>query len=517
MVSAFSIRRMPTEVIPLAAMLSIPFIFAAWVQLPRFQLRRELFQTNRAYKQPLVVRIPTTYTTQDSSSGSSKLAADAGLIYYGTLAAKISIGTPSQTVRVTLDTGSSKLWARGSSCTASVSCPGAAGSLSFDPTLSSTFMTTSANVTNIATYGDGLVVLGVVGSDTVALAGISVPGSTVYYATSITIGTATLRTDGILGIAAGTLGVFPTLESQSISGHLLSTKILDSNIWGFWQNASAATTGLTYTDGLVTLGGIDEKLYSGNITWIDLMWKPSSIPASQSFNAQYWYTALTALNVGTTNVLTLSKGGSAYVFGQISSSGFVINTPLELPLLIDTGTTLCLLPQAMVDAIGSLLQAQQSTVLGVPLYGPNCSAIPFASLPTITFTIGGKILAVPPTGYTFANPKTGDYCTGAFVFQGSAAQYNGGILGNLILRSFYTLFDVSNRRIGFATPSMSGSGAGVTFQDPAANGTLAGTANTAPANGTITVGSASGASRVDFASTFSLLATVLVATLCLSS
>ncbi|TPX30329.1 hypothetical protein SmJEL517_g06085 [Synchytrium microbalum] len=415
-----------------------------------------------------IVRIPTKLSYRTASApnlgASVKLAvaADEGLKYSGALVGTVSLGTPAQTFGVILDTGSQTFWVRGYNCVRSASC--LATDTGFNPTKSTTYVAGSAVSFELGPYGDGLDAFGLGGIDTMVMAGISVAKSPFYYATNITVGSSSLGADGIMGIPAANLAN-SSFDQQYVPGTLAAAGALTSNIWGFWYNNSQTTVGTNYLDGQLSLGGIDTALYTGSISWAPLLWQPSTLPAALISLSAYWFVSLTSITVGSSGNVLSTTTAPAYA-GQKSSSGFAINGAGEIPFLVDTGTTLTILPTGVVAAIASALKAKTYAGAGTTgVYGPNCNSLAFTSYPNITFTLGGQTLTVPPTGYTIPDSNN-NYCNGFFIFQGSAsAPLNGGILGNLQQSNYYNLFDWSGRQIGFATPSVTGAGSGTSFSN----------------------------------------------------
>lgn len=116
-------------------------------------------------------------------------------------------------------------------------------------------------------------------------------------------------------------------------------------------------------------------------------------------------------------------------------------------VIADTGTSLIAMPTAQAQTLNGLLGA---TVLQAGEYQFDCTKI--ASLPTVTFTIAGRNFDLKGIDYVLqVQGQSGPQCISGFMGIDLPPQINFWILGDVFIGRFYTVFDVGNKQIGFAT------------------------------------------------------------------
>lgn len=265
--------------------------------------------------------------------------------YYG----PVSIGTPPQTFNVVFDTGSSNLWVPSVNCGLfNIACK---LHTKYDSTKSSTFV---KNGTTFAIqYGSGSL-SGIVSQDAVTLGGVTVKD--VLFAEAIKepgVAFIAARFDGILGFGYPEIsvnGMPPFFQAALASGAIKEAKFA----FALAKDASASS------GGELTLGGVDSSKYTGDFTYTPITIKG------------YWQFAATNVTVG----------------GEAFST--------EIKAIADTGTSLLAIPS---DVFKSLLTKLGSAVkpLAKGEYTVDCSSVD--SLPTLSFTIGGKLFTLEGSEY----------------------------------------------------------------------------------------------------------------------
>ncbi|KAL2093784.1 hypothetical protein ACEWY4_011096 [Coilia grayii] len=318
------------------------------------------------------------------------------LLFQGFYYGAISVGTPPQSVPVLFDTGSSNLWID------SVYCNSRACNVhqKFNPQSSSSFHWTSPRRMFNLQYGAGGMTA-YLGYDTVSVGGISVGNQVIGL--SATLGTAPTPFAGIVGLGypQNSAGGQPTFMDTMMQQNLLSYDCV-----AFYLSSGESGSEIAF-------GEVDYNKMRSQIYW------------SQVTVENWW---------------------------QINTQGFQINgqetgwCQQGCPTMVDTGTTQITMP---AQPFYSLMQSIGAQSYNDQFYVP-CNAV--SSLPTITFTIGGASFPVPATAYVDTSNPSNGYC-----FLGITKTYMNDlsgqpmwILGDVFLRLYYSVYDRSYNRVGFA-------------------------------------------------------------------
>lgn len=217
---------------------------------------------------------------------------------------EIAIGTPPQTFKVILDTGSSNLWVPSSGCT-SIAC---FLHTKYDSSASSTYIQNGSDFE--IRYGSGSL-SGFVSQDTLHLGDMKIEHQDFAEATSEPgLAFAFGRFDGILGLGYDSISVNRIVPPFY---NLVNQGLLDEPVFSFYLGDTANGDG---DQSEVYLGGINKEHYTGNLTRIPLRRKA------------YWEVDLDALTFGDDSV-------------DLDNTGAIL----------DTGTSLLAVPSTLAELL----------------------------------------------------------------------------------------------------------------------------------------------------------------------
>ncbi|RQM08830.1 hypothetical protein DH86_00002971 [Scytalidium sp. 3C] len=235
---------------------------------------------------------------------------------------------------------------------------------------------------------------------------------------------------GILGIGynssesnvfTGTGTVYPNLPEA-----MVKAGIIKSVAYSLWLND------LDSADGSILFGGVDTKKYTGNLISIPVQ------PDAQTDSISSFTVAFTSLSA------TSSSGTD-----QLTPAGYA------QPAILDSGTTITLLPDDIVNSVFSELGAQYDQEL-------QASVVPCAladNSGSLTFGFGG-------TGGPSISVSVSELVLPLTLEDGSSPRFNDGqeacqlglqpafdlpiLFGDTFLRSAYVVYDLINNRIALA-------------------------------------------------------------------
>lgn len=308
--------------------------------------------------------------------------------------APVKIG--GTTYDLIVDTGSSNTW-----CGAQSAC---------EP--SSTGQDTGNSVK--VSYGSGSF-SGEEYTDTVSFGGLTVQGQSVGAASS---STGFNGVDGIIGFGPVDLtentvsGVssVPTFMDNLYSQGSISTEVLGVS---FRPESGSDTSD---SNGELTLGGTDSSRYSGSISYFPQLQSGAA--------AAYWGISIAKMTYGST---TLSS----------STSG-----------IVDTGTTLIYIPSSAYSRFLSAAGGKTDSSSGLAVFSTKPTANVGITFGSTTFTLTPAQYLVPQAQYSFYGLSSGKYY--AWINDGGT-QGVTTIIGQKFLENYYSVFDTTNARIGFAT------------------------------------------------------------------
>jgi len=328
--------------------------------------------------------------TSSGSTGDVVISDYMNAQYYG----EIEVGTPGQKEQVIFDTGSSNLWVPNKK-------PWLSRHSVYNHGQSSTYHA-NGTVFKIQ-YGSGPV-SGVYSADDVAIGELKLKDFTfaeVDDTSGLGLGYRMGKFDGILGLGwdAISVGGVPTVMKA-----LMDSKQLGHPVFAFYLGNDQP--------GELLIGGIDEKHYSGDFTFVPLTSKT------------YWEVALHGVRLGTESVSTTRSA------------------------IVDSGTSLLAGPSAEVRAIAAKVGAK--SVLGKE-YTVDCSA----PLPALSFTLGGKAFELQKEDLILQ--QSGSSCIlGLMGVDVPAPRGPLWILGDVFMRKYYVQFDWGRQRIGVARVASAG-------------------------------------------------------------
>ncbi|OJD35448.1 aspartic-type endopeptidase [Diplodia corticola] len=332
----------------------------------------------------------------------------------------VTVGTPGQRIGLQIDTGSSDVWFP---YAGSTQCQEGQCESSFRPADSSTFEDVGENEFQIQ-YVDGTSITGDYIRDVLAIGDTEIRNMTMAVATD-----ADDTPMGIMGVGFiqdETLAQTDNTTYPNVPVQLLQQGHISSLAYSLWLNDLDASTGN------VLFGGVDSDKYSGNLIGLPIQ------PDSQSGEITSFTVALGGVNVK-------SSGGKS-VYSK---------TDLAVPAILDSGTTLTLLPDDIATDIINGVGARNTRDYG---YVVNCNIGDTGA--TIEFSFGGDggptisvgmdEMVLPLTD-TDGNParfrNSGEE---ACIFGIEPAGDAPILLGDTFMRSAYVVYDLHNRQIALA-------------------------------------------------------------------
>jgi len=316
--------------------------------------------------------------------------------------ATVGVGASASTYDLIVDSGSSNTWV--------------GATKKFTPTSTSTDTGHSVSVT----YGSGSF------SGTEWIDEVTLTSSLVIKSQSIGVASTSEGfegVDGILGLGPddGTedtvsgVGIVPTVTDNLLAQGTISQAVVGVSF--------EPTTTEEVTNGSLDFGGVDSSKIIGNVTFT---------PATSAI-ANHW---------GITQ--------------SVSYNGVTIATNQQG--IVDTGTTLLYMAtstfNSYIKATGGVLDDNTG------LY--KITAAQLAALKPLVFTIGGTDFPLPANGQIWPrslNADIGGTANGIYLVAGDAGSLSNAtglidfefINGYVFLERFYSVFDTTNNRVGFAT------------------------------------------------------------------
>ncbi|KAH8984468.1 acid protease [Lactarius akahatsu] len=337
-----------------------------------------------------------------SSLGDTIHVTDTGVTY----TASVGVGSPATEYTLLIDTGSSNTWV------------GAASDKKYVPTETSRDTEMRVSVS----YGSGSF------SGTEYTDRVTLSPSLVVESQSIGVADTAQGFSGVDGI----LGIGPVdLTEGTVDGSELVPTITDNlfqqgtisteSIGIFYQPSTIASS--LFSDGELTFGGIDESKITGDVNYVPIT---GTSPANK-----YW---------GIDQSITYGSNGPSIL---ASTAG-----------IVDTGTTLVLIAtdafQKYQEATGATLDQTTSLL--------TLTNSQFDNLQSLFFNIGGVQYELTPNAQIWPrilNTEIGGTQDKIYLIVSDLGNPSGQgldfINGFTFLQRFYSVYDVSNSRVGLAT------------------------------------------------------------------
>ncbi|KAL3455642.1 acid protease [Aspergillus heterothallicus] len=325
----------------------------------------------------------------------------------------LTIGTPEQSLRLILDTGSSDLWCNAVNSTLCSSrrdpCQ---TSGTYDPDSSSSYAYVSSDF-NI-TYADGSGAAGVYANDTIHIGGVTIRDF------QFGIGYTSSSAEGVLGIGypsnEAQVGRFGDKTYPNLPRSLVEDGVIQSSAYSLWLNDLDANTGS------ILFGGVDTEKYHGDLQTLPI----------QTVNGGYseLVIALTAISLD-----------------MESKNHDLSSDALPAAVLLDSGSSLSYLPDSIVEGIYNDVGVTYESSTGAG-YAP-CSLAHENINITFTFsspaiTVGINELIIDAGDLRFSNGERA--CIFGIVPSGESTN----VLGDTFLRSAYVVYDLANNEISIA-------------------------------------------------------------------
>jgi len=209
--------------------------------------------------------------------------------------------------------------------------------------------------------------------------------------------------DGVVGMGYDSLSITKT---QTPFSKLMQSSTCVEKIVAFWLNQLDG-----YPGGEMTLCGTDPSLYVGSLFWVPV------------YNRGSWEFNMETVSVDSTFISRNSRA------------------------IVDTGTSLIIIPYSDASRINALLGARSFGVGGL-WYWPDQSACNILNTPDVVLRMNGRDFTLTARDYTLRMSYNGDLvCVSGFSGTTATDRY---ILGYVFLRKYYSAYNFDLNAVGFA-------------------------------------------------------------------
>ncbi|PYH93992.1 aspartic protease [Aspergillus ellipticus CBS 707.79] len=312
----------------------------------------------------------------------------------------VTLGTPAQSVSVTLDTGSSDLWVNAGNST---TCPCTYGSYNMNS--SSTYKYVNGDFE--IEYVDGSGAYGSYVTDTLAFSNATLKNF------QFAVAFESDSDEGVLGIgymtdeASDEFGI----SYKNLPQALVSQGVISSAAYSLWLDD------LDAGEGTILFGGVNTAKYSGSL---------NTLPVVQE-EGEYVEFAVNLTGVH------LTKSGSSVSVNNTGS--------FPVASVLDSGTALTYIPDSAAESIFNAVGAVYESELGYALIECDVKKQDFE----VIYEFDGFNITVD-IDELILDDDDGKVCT-----FGISTQDSGSVLlGDTFLRSAYVVYDLSNNEISLA-------------------------------------------------------------------
>ncbi|CRG91008.1 aspartic-type endopeptidase (OpsB), putative [Talaromyces islandicus] len=334
----------------------------------------------------------------------------------------ITLGSPPQRARLIIDTGSSDMWCNTKSSDLCLQDPSSCEQLgTYNANSSSTYKYLNSNFA--LAYVDGTSAQGDFVSDNLNIGGKTLPSFEFGVAyTSSSIGVLGLGYVGNEATGQSEQGNYPNLPQA-----MADNGLINSNAYSLWLDDLDANVGS------ILFGGVDTEKYVGDLQTVPILQIPGE-------NPQFY------INM---SGLTLSlDGNTETTYGH---------TLLPAPAILDSGTSLTVLPDSIVASIIQDLNGTYDTQNPgqIPCSVMNKDIGLNFTFSTASVSVGIKdMLTSTQPGATMADGSQG-CALGIVPTTGRSV-----VLGDTFLRSAYVVYDLDNDEISLANTNFNANSSG---------------------------------------------------------
>ncbi len=250
--------------------------------------------------------------------------------------------------------------------------------------------------------------------DKVSFGGLTVKSQSIGSATS---SSGFNGVDGIFGLGPVDLTQNTVSNANTVPtflDNLYSQGSIPSEVLGVYFSPEAGAD-TNDNNGELTLGGTDSTKYSGAISYVPTLKTGAAAP--------YWGVSIASFSYGST---VLASGATG---------------------IVDTGTTLIYIPSAAYTKFLSASGGKNDASSGLAAYTTKPTANFSIKLGSYTFTLTPAQYLVPTAQYSNFGLASGKYY--AWINNGGSSGVNT-IIGQKFLENYYSVYDTTNARIGFA-------------------------------------------------------------------